>query len=242
MDPDGSNDSKEVCLITGVGPGTGSALARRFAEGYRVALLARNAERLEALAGELEGAVAFPCDVADEAQLSATVDRIRHEMGDPSVNCERWASRRSPSTIRLAARTSTCGDSYGNSTVRCRLDGSRPSSRRPNGVPSGSWRRPVQPRGDPTEERVRSTVPALRSSDRIKTRPDTMEDELTSEGSDFRARLRGSVTAMLMASKESADSSRPFQRAATTLTMSRLCFMAAASARTCSRARRWAPR
>ncbi len=85
MDPDGSNDSKEVCLITGVGPGTGSALARRFAEGYRVALLARNAERLEALAGELEGAVAFPCDVADEAQLSATVDRIRHEMGDPSV-------------------------------------------------------------------------------------------------------------------------------------------------------------
>ena len=85
MDPDGSNDSKEVCLITGVGPGTGSALARRFAEGYRVALLARNAERLEALAGELKGAVAFPCDVADEAQLSATVDRIRHEMGDPSV-------------------------------------------------------------------------------------------------------------------------------------------------------------
>ena len=30
-----------VCLISGVGPGTGSALARRFAEGgYRLALLA----------------------------------------------------------------------------------------------------------------------------------------------------------------------------------------------------------
>ena len=34
-----------VCLISGVGPGTGSALAKRFAEGgYRVALLARNEE------------------------------------------------------------------------------------------------------------------------------------------------------------------------------------------------------
>ena len=39
-----------VCLISGVGPGTGSALARRFTEGgYRVALLARSEERLAAL-------------------------------------------------------------------------------------------------------------------------------------------------------------------------------------------------
>ena len=39
-----------VCVISGVGPGTGSALARRFARGgYRVAMLARNAERLNTL-------------------------------------------------------------------------------------------------------------------------------------------------------------------------------------------------
>ena len=39
-----------VCLITGVGPGTGAALARRFARGgYRVAMLARNGDRLAAL-------------------------------------------------------------------------------------------------------------------------------------------------------------------------------------------------
>ena len=38
------------CLISGVGPGTGSALARRFTEGgYRVALLARSEARLAAL-------------------------------------------------------------------------------------------------------------------------------------------------------------------------------------------------
>jgi NAD(P)-dependent dehydrogenase (short-subunit alcohol dehydrogenase family) len=60
------------CLITGVGPGTGSALARRFAQGYRVAMLARSAERLAELARELPGARAFPCDVSDEAQLKAT--------------------------------------------------------------------------------------------------------------------------------------------------------------------------
>jgi short-subunit dehydrogenase len=44
-------------LITGVGPGTGSALARRFAQaGHHVALLARNRERLESLAGEIQAA------------------------------------------------------------------------------------------------------------------------------------------------------------------------------------------
>jgi NADP-dependent 3-hydroxy acid dehydrogenase YdfG len=43
-----------VCLISGVGPGTGTALARRFAEGgYRVALLARSEERLAGLEKEL---------------------------------------------------------------------------------------------------------------------------------------------------------------------------------------------
>ena len=36
--------TEPVCVISGVGPGTGSALARRFARGgYRVAMLARNA-------------------------------------------------------------------------------------------------------------------------------------------------------------------------------------------------------
>lgn len=38
--------AEKVCVATGVGPGTGTALARRFAaDGYRVALLAHDAER-----------------------------------------------------------------------------------------------------------------------------------------------------------------------------------------------------
>jgi NAD(P)-dependent dehydrogenase (short-subunit alcohol dehydrogenase family) len=80
-----TSDSK-VCLITGVGPGTGAALARRFARaGYRVAMLARTAERLEALAQELPAARAFACDVADPEALKRTVEDVRATLGAPKV-------------------------------------------------------------------------------------------------------------------------------------------------------------
>ena len=78
--------SKRICLVTGVGPGTGSALARRFAAaGYQVAMLARTESRLRELAAELPGASAYPCDVADEAQVAATLARVNRELGAPSV-------------------------------------------------------------------------------------------------------------------------------------------------------------
>jgi len=78
--------AERVCIVTGVGPGTGTALARRFAKGgYRVALVARNAERLEALAKDLPGAAAYPVDLADLEALEAGYARIRSELGPPSV-------------------------------------------------------------------------------------------------------------------------------------------------------------
>ncbi len=77
--------SGRVCLITGVGPGTGSALARRFAEGYAVAMIARDAERLSALEGEIPAARGFPCDLADEAALASTFEAIARELGAPEV-------------------------------------------------------------------------------------------------------------------------------------------------------------
>ncbi|ANK79749.1 MAG: short-chain dehydrogenase [Rhizobiales bacterium NRL2] len=78
--------SAPVALITGVGPGTGAAVARRFAEGgYRVAMLARTAERLEALADELPGARAFACNVSKADELAAAIEEVRQAMGDPSV-------------------------------------------------------------------------------------------------------------------------------------------------------------
>ncbi len=57
-------------LITGVGPGTGAAVARRFsAGGYDVAMLARNGERLATLERQIENAKGYVCDVTDTAHL-----------------------------------------------------------------------------------------------------------------------------------------------------------------------------
>jgi len=79
-------DRDGVCLITGVGPGTGTALARRFASGgYRVALLARTRERLAELEGELHGSRAFACDVGDPEALARVLDEVRRTLGHPEV-------------------------------------------------------------------------------------------------------------------------------------------------------------
>jgi len=78
--------SNPVALISGVGPGTGAAIARRFSQGgYKVAMLARNRARLEALAGEIPNSGAYVCDVTDEARLDATVAAVRAELGEPRV-------------------------------------------------------------------------------------------------------------------------------------------------------------
>jgi short-subunit dehydrogenase len=80
------NKQMPVALITGVGPGTGAAIARRFAQGgYAVAMLARNRERLGALEREIANSHAYPCDVTDEAQLGSTIEAIRTDLGTPGV-------------------------------------------------------------------------------------------------------------------------------------------------------------
>jgi short-subunit dehydrogenase len=72
-----TNSAKPLALVTGVGPGTGAAVVRRFAKGgYRVAMLARDKDRLSALEAEIPDAFAVPCDVADAAALKAAVEKI----------------------------------------------------------------------------------------------------------------------------------------------------------------------
>jgi NAD(P)-dependent dehydrogenase (short-subunit alcohol dehydrogenase family) len=75
-----------VALVTGVGPGTGAAIARRFAQGgYAIAMLARNRERLSLLEREIANSHAYPCDVTSEAQLDSVIEAIRADLGVPRV-------------------------------------------------------------------------------------------------------------------------------------------------------------
>ena len=75
-----------VALVAGVGRGTGGAVARRFATaGYRVALLARSEGRLKEFEAKLDGSLAIPCDVSNEAAINEAVATCMSEMGVPDV-------------------------------------------------------------------------------------------------------------------------------------------------------------
>src|SRR3546814_736618 len=78
-----NNSSQQpLALITGVGPGVGTSLVRRFAQGgYRVAMIARDADRLAKLEAEIPGTFAMPCDVTDTQALKQVID----EIGAPQV-------------------------------------------------------------------------------------------------------------------------------------------------------------
>jgi NADP-dependent 3-hydroxy acid dehydrogenase YdfG len=80
------NIAGKVVVITGASSGLGEAAARRLcAAGARVALGARRAGRIEALAAELtrEGgeALALPTDVTDPAQVQRLVDAAVQRWG-----------------------------------------------------------------------------------------------------------------------------------------------------------------
>lgn len=80
------SDPRKVCLITGVGPGTGTALAERFAAGgYQVAMLARSTDRLAAIASKIPDAHAFTCDVTDRQTLASVIETIGGTLGAPQV-------------------------------------------------------------------------------------------------------------------------------------------------------------
>ena len=77
---------KSVCMITGVGDGTGAFTARKFSKaGYKVAMIARTAKRLSKLEKELPYSKGYVCDVSEIQKLKALCKQIKLEMGAPEI-------------------------------------------------------------------------------------------------------------------------------------------------------------
>ncbi len=81
----------KIAVVTGAGAGVGRATAEEFArQGYDVALLSRDPERLERAAAELRQAhgvraLPIPTDVADDEAVEAAATRAEDELGPIDV-------------------------------------------------------------------------------------------------------------------------------------------------------------
>ncbi len=74
-----------VAVIVGAGSGLSAALARRFAEeGYRIALAARDTEKLANLAAKT-GAETYRCDVSVAADVDKLFADVTADLGTPEV-------------------------------------------------------------------------------------------------------------------------------------------------------------
>ncbi len=80
----------KTIIVGGFGPGIATAVAEKFgADGFAVALVARNAERLAAGVTALEAkgitAVSFVADLGDPAAVKTLIGRVREKLGGISV-------------------------------------------------------------------------------------------------------------------------------------------------------------
>src|SRR5690606_35773462 len=78
--------ARRVVVVTGASAGIGRATAIEFARhGWRVALLARGQDGLEGARADVEHAggeaLVIPTDVADQAQVEASAERVEREWG-----------------------------------------------------------------------------------------------------------------------------------------------------------------
>jgi len=114
------SNTRPVAAVVGVGAGLGAALARRFAKGYAVALMARGADKLASFAKEIEAdggrALAVSADVSKAGDIEAAFARIRSELGEVDALLYNAAMRpfgklldTKPSTFENTWRVTTFG-------------------------------------------------------------------------------------------------------------------------------------
>ena len=80
--------NKKLCVLTGVGPetGTGAEIARHFSEnGYHVAMIARTEDNLRYLEKKYHNTTAYPCDVGNIEDFEKTLKKIQMELGSADV-------------------------------------------------------------------------------------------------------------------------------------------------------------
>lgn len=90
-------------LIVGSGSGLSASLARLFArEGFKIALAARNTEKLASLCSST-GAAAFACDATDADQVAQLFQDVEQKIGDPDVVVYNASARSRGPFISLVA-------------------------------------------------------------------------------------------------------------------------------------------
>jgi 3-oxoacyl-[acyl-carrier protein] reductase len=76
----------KTALVTGASGGIGGAVARTLqAQGARVAISGTRREALDALAGELGGAVTLPCDLGDREAVEALIPKAEGALGQLDI-------------------------------------------------------------------------------------------------------------------------------------------------------------
>jgi len=77
---------RPVAVVLGTGPGNGLAFAQRFsAEGYAVAMVARDASRTARLARTIPNATSFACDVTQADAVEDLFQKISEQLGPVDV-------------------------------------------------------------------------------------------------------------------------------------------------------------
>lgn len=88
---------KPYAIIAGVGPGTGAAIAKRFAKTYSVVLLSRSTNSFSALEKEINDAgghaVGVATDVVDENGVKEALKVVDEKLGGDAVCAVSLAAR-----------------------------------------------------------------------------------------------------------------------------------------------------